>query len=396
MKKFLNVSDYTYELPHERIALFPLEKRDASKLLVYQRGTIKHTRFDTLASHIPSNATLIFNDTRVIPARLYFQKETGATIEIFLLHPLKPSSLLVETMIAQERSTWECTVGNLKKWTEHTTLSKKIGDTTLTASLIDREKGVIEFHWNTSLSFAEVIRLSGETPLPPYLKRDAEESDKERYQTVYAHHEGAVAAPTAGLHFTPAIIKDLEDKAIPIDFVTLHVSAGTFQPIKVAEASQHIMHNEQILVKRATIENLLTKLQFVIPVGTTSMRTLESLYWFGVKLLRDKEASFVIQQDDPYVVQELPPSRTALETVLDYMDRKQIETLIGETSIFIMPGYKFRICQALITNFHQPGSTLILLVAAFVGDDWKKIYGEAMANDYRFLSYGDSSILFRA
>jgi S-adenosylmethionine:tRNA ribosyltransferase-isomerase len=396
MKKSLNVSDYTYELPHERIALFPLEKRDASKLLVYQRGTIGHTRFDTLVSHIPSNATLIFNDTRVIPARLYFQKETGATIEIFLLHPLKPSSLLVETMIAQGRSTWECTVGNLKKWTEHTTLSKKIGDTTLIASLIDREKGVIEFHWNTPISFAEVIRLSGETPLPPYLKRNAEESDKERYQTVYAHHEGAVAAPTAGLHFTPAIIKNLEDKGIAIDFVTLHVSAGTFQPIKVAEASEHVMHNEQVLVKRATIENLLEKLQFVIPVGTTSMRTLESLYWFGVKLLRDQEASFVILQEDPYVVQELPTSGTALQAVLDYMDRKQIETLIGETSIFIMPGYKFRICKALITNFHQPGSTLILLVAAFVGDDWRKIYGEAMANDYRFLSYGDSSILFPA
>jgi S-adenosylmethionine:tRNA ribosyltransferase-isomerase len=394
MKKTLNVSDYTYPLPQERIALFPLEKRDASRLLVYRKGHIEHSRFSSLASHLPSHALLIFNDTRVIPARLYFQKETGATIEIFLLHPVKPSTLLVETMVAQGSSTWECTIGNLKKWSEGNVLTKKIGDISLNATLIDREKGLVEFSWSAAISFAEVIRLSGETPLPPYLKREAEESDKERYQTVYAHYEGAVAAPTAGLHFTPQVLSEIKEKGIAIDFVTLHVSAGTFQPIKTTTASEHVMHNEQILVKRQTIESLLDEKKFVIPVGTTSMRTLESLYWFGARLLQDGQASFYIRQEDPYQLQHHPASHQALTAVLNYMDRQQLETLIGETSIYIMPGYDFKVCKALITNFHQPGSTLILLVAAFAGPDWKKIYEEALANNYRFLSYGDSSILF--
>jgi S-adenosylmethionine:tRNA ribosyltransferase-isomerase len=394
MKKSLTVSDYTYELPQDRIALFPLEKRDASKLLVYRNGTIEHSRFATLPSFVPSNALLIFNDTRVIPARLYFKKETGATIEIFLLHPILPSTLLVETMVAQNSSTWECTIGNLKKWGDNIVLSKTIGDITLTATLKGREKGIVEFKWNGSVSFAEVISRSGETPLPPYLKRDAEESDKDRYQTVYAHYDGAVAAPTAGLHFTPAVMDELKQKGISTDFVTLHVSAGTFQPIKVSEASAHVMHNEQVLVRRDTVETLLKENQFVIPVGTTSMRTLESLYWFGVKLLRDENSIFNILQDDPYTIVNPPPAKDALTAVREYMKQHQLETLIGETSIFIMPGYTFRICQALITNFHQPGSTLILLVAAFTGENWRRIYNAALENDYRFLSYGDSSILF--
>lgn len=394
MKKSLNVSDYTYDLPSERIALFPLEKRDASKLLVYRNGVIEHSQFASLPTFIPSNALLIFNDTRVIPARLHFKKDTGAVIEIFLLHPMLPSTLLVETMVARSSATWQCTIGNLKKWNEGLILSKTIGEVTLTATLEDREKGVIHFNWNGDISFAEVISRSGETPLPPYLKRDAEESDKERYQTVYAHYDGAVAAPTAGLHFTPSVIDELKAKGASTDFVTLHVSAGTFQPIKVSEASEHIMHNEQVLVRRETLDKLLQENQFVIPVGTTSMRTLESLYWFGVKLLRDEHAVFDIRQDDPYTINDPPPARAALHAVREHMHRHQLETLIGETSIFIMPGYTFRICQALITNFHQPGSTLILLVAAFAGEDWRKIYREALEKDYRFLSYGDSSILF--
>lgn len=394
MKKTLSISDYTYDLPQDRIALFPLEKRDASRLLVYRNRQIEHERFSSLPSLLPSNATLIFNDTRVIPARLHFQKETGATIEIFLLHPLLPSTLLVETMAAQHSAAWECTIGNLKKWNEHTVLSKNVGDVTLTASLRDRENGIVEFQWSNGISFAEVITRSGETPLPPYLKRDAQESDKERYQTVYANYDGAVAAPTAGLHFTPTVLQEIQDKGIRTDFVTLHVSAGTFQPIKASDASEHVMHNEQVLIKRHTLDVLMKENAFIIPVGTTSMRTLESLYWFGAKLLQDPAAAFDISQDDPYIHVSPPDTTAAIKAVADYMDHRQLETLIGETSIYIMPGYTFRICRALITNFHQPGSTLILLVAAFAGADWRKIYAEALANDYRFLSYGDSSILF--
>ena len=394
MKRTLNIRDYTYDLPQHRIALFPMEKRDESRLLVYKGGDIAHTTFSTLVDHLPENSLLFFNDTKVIPARLHFLKDTGAEIEIFLLHPLAPSILLVETMHAKESSTWQCTIGNLKRWNDGLVLTKKIGDKTLHALLVDREKGLVKFLWNGDISFAEVISLSGETPLPPYLKRQAEDSDRERYQTVYAHYEGAVAAPTAGLHFTTEVLERLNKKRIQTDFLTLHVSAGTFQPVKVEDASTHIMHNEQVVIHRKTIINLLQENKLVIPVGTTSMRTLESIYWYGAKLLRNKEEQFVILQDDPYTITDPPNRKDALQAVLSHMAEQNMDSLIGETSIYIMPGYTFRICQALITNFHQPGSTLILLVAAFVGDDWKKIYNEALAHDYRFLSYGDSSLLF--
>lgn len=395
MERTLNIRDYTYDLPADRIALFPLEKRDDSKLLVYDRGVIAHSRFHSLADHLPSNSLLFFNDTRVIPARLHFQKETGAEIEIFLLHPVLPSPLLLEAMQATGTCSWQCTIGNLKRWTEGTILVKKIDGITLRASLIDREKNMISFSWDGGQSFAEIISRSGETPLPPYLKRDAEASDKERYQTVYAHYEGAVAAPTAGLHFTPEILDKLKQKNIGTDFLTLHVSAGTFQPVKTERADEHIMHREQVVVNRANILHLLEENKFIIPVGTTSMRTLESLYWYGVKLLDDPTASFVITQHEPYQHTRALPSRMeAFRAVLQCMDAVETDTITGETSIFIMPGYTFRVCQALITNFHQPGSTLILLVAAFVGEDWKKIYEAAMKEGYRFLSYGDSSLLF--
>ncbi|RAV99187.1 S-adenosylmethionine:tRNA ribosyltransferase-isomerase [Pseudochryseolinea flava] len=393
MKPQLFIKDYTYDLPHERIAKFPLEKRDDSKLLVYQAGQIEHAAFRNILDFLPSNSFLVFNDTKVIPARLHFTKETGASIETFLLHPLLPSTLVVEAMIAHPSATWQCTIGNLKKWTTGTILQKKLGSTTLEAHLIDREKGVVEFRWNSSQSFAEIVSLSGETPLPPYLKRDVESSDKERYQTVYAHHDGAVAAPTAGLHFTDKILSAIQQQKMSTDFVTLHVSAGTFQPVKAEVASEHTMHEEQIIVRRETIINLLKANHFIVPVGTTAMRTLESLYWFGVRLLNDPAASFSIHQDEPYTIKQSATRTQILERILQQMDKKGIDMLTGETSIFIMPGYQFRMCDGLITNFHQPGSTLILLVAALVGDDWKKIYHEAMTNDYRFLSYGDSSLL---
>lgn len=389
----LYIKDYTYELPQERIAKFPLAKRDDSKLLVYRNGIIEHSEFKKVVSYLPSNSFLVFNNTKVIPARLHFTKETGASIEIFLLHPLLPSTLVVEAMIAHPSSTWQCTIGNLKKWNEGTTLRKTLDDTTLEAILKDREKGIVEFRWNTDQSFAEIVSLSGETPLPPYLKRSAESSDKERYQTVYAHHEGAVAAPTAGLHFTDEILKAVEQHQLSTDFVTLHVSAGTFQPVKTEIASEHSMHEEQVIIRRETIVNLMEANKFIVPVGTTAMRTLESLYWHGVNLQNDPNAKFSIQQDTPYKIASNGSRQEILTGILKQMDRKGVDILTGETSIFIMPGYQFKMCDGLITNFHQPGSTLILLVAAFVGEDWKEIYSQAMNNDYRFLSYGDSSLL---
>ena len=391
--KELNINDFTYELPAGRIALYPLDQRDQSKLLVYQKGSIAHKQFSSLADFLPHNATLFFNDTKVIPARLHFTKDTGATIEVFLLHPVSPSTLVVEAMQAQEKSVWKCTIGNLKRWAEGTSLQKELGSLAVTASLVNREEGLVEFLWTPGVSFAEIISRSGETPLPPYLKRKPDVSDRDRYQTVYAHYEGAVAAPTAGLHFTNNVLQALKAKGIETDYLTLHVSAGTFQPVKVQNAVEHPMHTEQVLISRNNLENLL-KNRFIIPVGTTSMRTLESIYWFGVKLKKNHEAIFSIQQNDPYQnYTSLPSTEEALQEVIRYMERKQLDILTGETSIYIMPGYTFRICRGLITNFHQPGSTLILLVAAFVGDDWKNIYHEALANDYRFLSYGDSSLL---
>jgi S-adenosylmethionine:tRNA ribosyltransferase-isomerase len=390
--KELNINDFTYELPADRIALYPLEKRDQSKLLVYQHGTMVHERFHSLVNFLPDNALLFFNDTKVIPARLHFAKETGATIEIFLLHPVTPSSLVAEAMQAQTQSSWKCTIGNLKRWKDDV-LIKELGNSTLEARLLNREEGIVEFRWTENISFAEIITRSGETPLPPYLKRKPESTDRDRYQTVYAQYEGAVAAPTAGLHFTEDVLQALKLKGIATDYVTLHVSAGTFQPVKVQNAAEHTMHNEQVLVSQNNINNLLQS-KFIIPVGTTSMRTLESLYWYGVKLLENPEAIFTIQQHDPYQpYTSLPSAQQALEAVAAYMDRNQLDILTGETSIYIMPGYTFRICNGLVTNFHQPGSTLILLVAAFVGDNWKTIYQQALTNSYRFLSYGDSSLL---
>jgi S-adenosylmethionine:tRNA ribosyltransferase-isomerase len=389
----VNTSDYKYILPPEKIAIYPLPQRDASKLLVYRDGKISHSSFSSLSEHLPENTFLFFNDTKVIPARLHFRKESGANIEIFLLSPILPSPLLAQTMASESHCTWSCAIGNLKKWPSGMALQKKIGANTLVANIVDRNNGSIEFSWAGGESFAEIIHKAGETPLPPYIKRKAEDSDSERYQTIYSHHDGAVAAPTAGLHFTPQVFASLKEKSVDHDFVTLHVSAGTFQPIKTENPDEHVMHEEQLVVSRANVGNLLAPGRIIIAVGTTSMRTLESLYWFGVKLLTHKEAEFRISQRDPYIQSDAPSSEQALKAVADYMDKNGLDYLLGETSIFIRPGYRFKVCKGLITNFHQPGSTLILLVAAFAGQDWKKIYDEALNNNYRFLSYGDSSLI---
>lgn len=389
----MNTNDYTYDLPQNKIALYPLPQRDTSKLLVYKEKQISHSVFEFLPEHLPGNAFLFFNDTRVIPARLHFRKESGAEIEIFLLNPIQPSVLLSETMGAADRCSWQCTIGNLKKWPEGIALGKKIKGIFLAASLIDRTEGLVEFTWDSGHTFAEIIHHAGETPLPPYIKRKPEASDSERYQTIYSHLDGAVAAPTAGLHFTPAVFEKLKEKNIGHDFLTLHVSAGTFQPIKTKDPDEHVMHEEQVIVSRANVQNLVRPGSVFTAVGTTSMRTLESLYWYGVKLLIDPESEFRIGQRDAYTLKDQPLPEKAISAVLTYMDKNHLDTLVGETSIFIRPGYRFKVCKALITNFHQPASTLILLVAAFVGEDWRKIYEEALKNDYRFLSYGDSSLL---
>jgi S-adenosylmethionine:tRNA ribosyltransferase-isomerase len=390
----LLTENFQYHLPTEKIALHPLKERDESKLLVSKDGSIHHFNFKQLSACLPENTFLFFNNTKVIPARLHFKKETGAQIEIFLLNPIEPSSLLIEAMSSMRTCTWHCTIGNLKKWPSDKALTIEGNGFAIEASLIDQSEGSVQFTWNPDISFAELLELAGETPLPPYLKRKAEAADKTRYQTVYSKFEGAVAAPTAGLHFTDQVFHDLEKRSIGHDFLTLHVSAGTFQPIKAENANEHVMHQEQIIVTRKNLENLL-KEKFIIPVGTTSMRTLESLYWYGARLLKNSNASFKVEQDDPYKMENAPDKQASFEAIIKLMNEKGVEQLIGETSIFIKPGYDFKVCDALITNFHQPGSTLILLVAAFTGEHWKKIYNEALENNYRFLSFGDSSLLFR-
>jgi S-adenosylmethionine:tRNA ribosyltransferase-isomerase len=385
----IDITEYTYDLPADRIALHPLEKRDQSKLLVYREGRIEHTVFSQIIDFLKVNTLLVMNDTRVIPARLKFKKTSGAAIEIFLLNPVEPSPLVQQAMLARKTATWQCTIGNVRRWAEGTVLELHHNGETIRAELVDRRGPIVRFMWSGNYTFAEIIEHVGETPLPPYLKRDADAGDKARYQTVYAAHEGAVAAPTAGLHLTSELLQRLRQKDIIPAYVTLHVGAGTFMPVKTQNALEHTMHEEQVVVTHEFIEQLLSGRK-ITAVGTTSLRVLESIYWYGCKLEANKNASFNIEQSDPYRnVREIDVKKS-LRNVLD-----QPSPIAGTTSIFIYPGYRFHLCDALITNFHQPGSTLMLLVAAFIGPDWKKVYQQALQNDYRFLSYGDSSLLFR-
>lgn len=391
----ISIQDYLYHLPEERIAYHPLPDRDQSKLLVYNRGSVSHSQFKNLPGFLPPNSTLFFNDTRVIPARIHFVKDSGSIIEIFLLNPVEPSVILSEAMIATGTCSWHCMIGNAKRWKQSTVLTRMLDDIKLTATLKDRANQVIEFSWTPSAySFTEILSRVGLTPLPPYIKRKVVQTDADRYQTVYSDKDGAVAAPTAGLHFTEKVLQQLESLGIEKDFLTLHVSAGTFQPIKSENALEHTMHEEQMVVQYQTVVNLLKPNRFIVSVGTTSLRTLESLYWYGVKLLKNPDARFEIEQDYPYTQSSgLPDRYTAISAIKTMMENKGLKQIVGHTSIYIYPGYIFRNSQGLITNFHLPGSTLMLLIAAFVGPDWKKIYSEALANNYRFLSYGDSSLL---
>lgn len=401
----ISVENYTYNLPDERIARFPVEPRDSSKLLVYKEKQISEKRFNQITEVLPENTFLVFNNTKVIPARLFFKKETGAIIEIFLLNPIEPTNVISQVMENTESCTWACMIGNKKKW-KGEVLSSELRITnyelTLKVELVDVEKNHVKFSWKSSLnpenhgsvSFAEIVKEYGKIPLPPYLNRDAEDKDLETYQTVYSKNDGAVAAPTAGLHFTENVFEDIKNKGIQYDFLTLHVGAGTFQPIKVQNVVEHTMHSEQIVFSKDFLKKLSENIDFVIPVGTTSMRSLESLYWFGVKLFHATDSEFFIEKLSPYQTYEsLPTAKESVDAVIDFMEKQGIDELVGETEIFIFPGYQFKICKGIITNFHQPSSTLILLIAALVGDDWRKIYDFALENDFRFLSYGDSSLL---
>ena len=392
--KQINISDYNYELPDERIAKFPLEKRDSSKLLTYVSGNVSTNVFSSLPEILPANSCLVFNNTRVIQARLEFFKSTGSRIEIFCLEPQEPSSYEL-SLSSTQSCVWKCMIGNLKKW-KGEVLKKVVGadNLVLEAERLETNGNTsyIKFSWNNGVSFAEVLDLLGELPIPPYLNRKTQESDKTTYQTVYSKVKGSVAAPTAGLHFTPEVISALHDKGIKTMELTLHVGAGTFQPVKAEEIGGHAMHAEKIEVSKEFIQNLIENLGNVVAVGTTSVRTLESLYYLGVQL-HNGDTSLLVNQWEPYESEKVLPAREALEAILNYMEKTQSNILYATTQIMIVPGYKFNIVNVLITNFHQPKSTLLLLLAAFVGEKWRELYEYALNNDYRFLSYGDSSVL---
>lgn len=400
----IRLDQIQYDLPDDRIARFPLPQRDASKLLVYKGGQIEHVAFTDLPRQLPPDSYLVFNNTRVIPARLYFTRATGALIELFLLSPVDPASGAVppisQAMEATGEVIWQAMIGNRKRWKPGETLETRIpmpsGEVTLRADWFDTAQSLIRLSWQPAdLPFAQLIEQAGQIPLPPYLNREATAADRDTYQTVYSEKEGAVAAPTAGLHFTPAVFDELARLGIGHDYLTLHVGAGTFQPIKTDDIRQHSMHTEQVVYTVANLQNLLGRIGCIIPVGTTSMRALESLYWMGVKVSRQEPKPFTLDQHYAYQLSadQRPSPAEAIQAVLDYMATHKLETITAHTSIYITPGYRLQLCNGIVTNFHQPGSTLILLIAALIGDDWKWVYREALDNEYRFLSYGDSSLL---
>ncbi len=401
--KHIQIKDFNYNLPDERIAKFPLAKRDNSKLLLYRHGEVTEDVFHNIAQYLPKGALMVFNNTKVIQARLHFRKETGALIEVFLLEPYMPADY--EQMFQTTgHCSWLCMIGNLKKWKEGTlkrTFDVKGKEVTLVA---ERKEDVhksyrVDFSWDASdVSWAELLDAVGELPIPPYLNRETQESDKTTYQTVYSKVKGSVAAPTAGLHFTPEVLADIDRHGIDREELTLHVGAGTFKPVKSEEIQDHEMHTEYICVHRQTLEKLIRHEAKAIAVGTTSVRTLESLYYIGVKLEKTldlSEEELHVCQWEPYenaVAKPITPLK-AIENILAYLDKHGLSALHASTQIIIAPGYEYNIVKMLVTNFHQPQSTLLLLVSAFVHGDWRKIYDYALAHDFRFLSYGDSSLL---
>lgn len=397
MNNQIDINDYDYNLPEERIAKYPLSRRDQSKMLIYDNGNVSDGVFHNLVEYLPTNAALFFNNTKVLYARLPFVKSTGAKIEVFCLEPHFPVDYSLN-LISKSSCQWKCLVGNLKKWKTGVITLENNPQFELKAEIVSREPEhvVVDFSWSGDWSFAEILSEAGGVPIPPYLNRRAEAADKETYQTMYSRIEGSVAAPTAGLHFTPELMSGLKESSIPLHEVTLHVGAGTFRPVSCDDVSQHTMHQEFITVKREVIESLLSSKHIVYAVGTTTVRTLESLYWIGVKIWQKmplSEVFFHVEQWEPYQTSILPSTKEVLEAVLRYMDTFAVDVISGKTSIIIVPGYKHKIVQGLITNFHQPRSTLLLLLASFIGDRWKDMYAHAIINEYRFLSYGDSCLI---
>ena len=398
----IRIEDYNYELPDEKIAKYPLSKRDASKLLHYESGNVDQKLFSDISSLIPEGSLMVFNDTKVVPARLHFQRETGAHIEIFCLEPVLPEEY-VSMFAVTDRCRWKCIVGNVKRWKNDTlTLYNPDNDPAISsmglkADLILREgeTSVVEFSWADGAPFSKVLEVCGSVPIPPYLNRDTEDIDLERYQTLYARYRGSVAAPTAGLHFTEEVLDKIRERNVSLETVCLHVGAGTFLPVKSSLVSEHTMHREPFVVTLDFLEKLLARAGKVVAVGTTSVRTLESLYYIGVKCIENGVPSDV-DQWDPYVRNYDYSLEDSLKALVEYLQVNSLKELQLGTRIIIVPGYMFKVVDVLVTNFHQPQSTLLLLISAFVKGDWKNIYDYALTNDFRFLSYGDSSILFRA
>ena len=398
--KTIRIEDYDYPLPDERIAKYPLAERDSSKLLVYRHGEVSEDRFTSLPTYLPKGALMVFNNTRVIQARLHFRKETGALIEVFCLEPLAPREY-ASMFVAVGSCSWICMVGNLKKWKEgalERTINVNGTTCTLTATRVATHGAnhEVRFDWDGGFTFAEVLDAVGELPIPPYLNRETQESDLRTYQTVYSKIKGSVAAPTAGLHFTERVLADLDAHGIEREELTLHVGAGTFKPVKSEQIAGHEMHSEYIVVRRETIDKLIAHDGKAIAVGTTSVRTLESLYYIGLLVLQHPEASeedLHVPQWMPYETDSTVSTVEALTAVRDWLDRNELTALHTTTQIIIAPGYDYHIVQMMVTNFHQPKSTLLLLVSAFVRGDWHCIYDFALSHDFRFLSYGDSSLL---
>jgi S-adenosylmethionine:tRNA ribosyltransferase-isomerase len=398
--KNISINDYNYNLPEDKIAKYPLPDRESSNLLFYNQGQIQKDLFTNITQYLPNDHLMVFNNAKVVSARLLFQKDTGANIEIFCLEPYQPSDY---AMAFQQTTTssWKCMVGNLRKWKDQL-LSKnlRIKNTEITLEAKKTNKignyVIVQFNWdNSHITFGEILDQAGKVPIPPYLNRDSESIDKERYQTKYSQVKGSVAAPTAGLHFDNQTLQQIKEKSIPREEITLHVGAGTFRPVQTDSVVKHKMHEEHFSVSLETMNQLIDHEKRILSVGTTTVRTLESIYWLGVKLeLKPDLSEFKLDQWEHTELDiELPVSK-ALQNIRNYLLENELQSLNASTQIMITPGYSFQLTHALITNFHQPKSTLLLLIAAFIGDDWKYIYRFALENDFRFLSYGDSSLLF--
>ena len=401
MIRDIRIEDYNYPLPDERIAKYPLAERDSSKLLRYIDGKIDEFVFRQIPELLPSDAVMVFNDTKVVPARLHFVRPTGARIEIFCLQPVKPEEYNI-SFAATSSCSWKCVIGNAKKWKGdildlyNPENAPEIAEMAMKARLVSREgeTGIVEFSWSGGNPFSRVLEICGTIPIPPYLNRESEAIDSERYQTLYAKFRGSVAAPTAGLHFTQAVLDAIRSKGIDIETVCLHVGAGTFLPVKNSEVAKHPMHREPFVVTLDFLKDLRSSGKSVIAVGTTSVRTLESLYYIGVSCI-ETGAPADVDQWAPYTREYQWSTEESLDAIIAYMEKNSLDKISAGTRIIIVPGFRFRIVDMLVTNFHQPESTLILLVSAFVGGDWKTIYDYALSHDFRFLSYGDSSLLYR-